>query len=306
MMMKMLLPWGLLWLMIFAACSAPKPQVMDTYTAVHFVTSDYPLRGEGYDWSVVSIQKIAEDSAYVQVRSRADLKKPSLTFSGTGVYNDTRDTITVLGDGTPIFFSATDSVLSISSPWEVVLRYYGSGGASLAGQYTLLRQALDSTQLVAPVKEYVFCYPNSPISYQVAYDEVQVRISTQGLSQVNDTLYHQLDGHRVSHIIVEDLDVDGYPELYVFTHSNTPDRYGSLIAYSPNKGKSLSRIYLPQIADDKELASEYAGHDEMEIMEGHLVRRFRIKGTDKMRQIQYKLLPREAGWELYADKVLIY
>lgn len=305
-MKQVSLALGLFLLIMFVACSAPKSRVMDSYTAVHFVTSGYFIRGERHDWSVVSIQKTAEDRAYVQVRSRADLKKPSLTFSATGVYNDTKDTITISSDGAPIFFSAIDSVLSISSPSEVVLRYYGSGGASLAGQYTLLRQALDSTQLVAPVKEYVFCYPNSPISYQVAYDEVQVRISTQGLSLVNDTLCHQLDGYRVSHIIVEDLDVDGYPELYVFTHSTTPDRYGSLIAYSPNKGKSLSRIYFPQIADDKELASEYAGHDEMEIMEGHLVRRFRIKGTDKMRQIQYKLLPREAGWELYADKVLIY
>lgn len=106
---------------------------------------------------------------------------------------------------------------------------------------------------------------------------------------VNDSISHNLYGYQVSHIETGDLNVDGYPEVYVFLRSTTPERCGALIAYSPNNGKSLSQIYLPKIEDDEKLAQEYAGHDEMEIVENSLCRRFPIKGTNKMQQMQYHL-----------------
>lgn len=304
-MKKILLLLSVL-LSICVSCDIQEKQILDSDTAIHFVTSDYFHRNKGYDWSVVSIHKIAEDSAFVNVRSRADRKKPSKTFSGTGIYNHTKDTITVFSKNIPIYFSVDDSVLSISSPSESLLSYYCSGGSSLAGEYTFLKETLDSTQLGIQVKEQIFDYPGSPILYNVAYDDTHLCISTKGLSLINDTLRHDLNGYKVDHIAVGDLNIDGYPELYVFIYTNTPEKYGSLIAYSPNKGKSLSNIYLPEIRDDKKLASEYAGHDKMEIVESCLCRRFRIKDTGKIRQIQYKLVPGEAGWLLLPDKVLEY
>jgi len=84
-----------------------------------------------------------------------------------------------------------------------------------------------------------------------------------------------------------------------------------LIAYSANKKKSLSDINLP--ADDpksKDLAG-FNGGDEFAVVENSLVRRFSLydgassdaKKTGKTRQIQYKLKPGEASWQLVVDKV---
>jgi hypothetical protein len=106
---------------------------------------------------------------------------------------------------------------------------------------------------------------------------------------VNDSISHNLNGYQVSHIETGDLNVDGNPEVYVFLRSTTPEQCGALIAYSPNNGKSLSQIYLSKIEDDEKLGQEYAGHDEMEIVEDSLCRRFPIKGTNKMQQMQYHL-----------------
>jgi hypothetical protein len=90
--------------------------------------------------------------------------------------------------------------------------------------------------------------------------------------------------------------------------------YGSLVAYSANKRKSLSEIYLPPIAEDKKNAKGYMGHDEFAVVEGAFVQRFPIykdkdtnaKPTGGTRQLQYKLLPGEAGWLLKVDKVVEY
>lgn len=202
-----------------------------------------------------------------------------------------------------LFFSIC---VSCGMQEKQILAYYCSGGSTLAGKYTDLKETLDSTQLGKPVKEQILNYPGSPISYKVAYDDAHLCISTKGLSIVNDTLHHNLNGYKVDHIAVGDLNIDGYPELYVFIYTNTPEKYGSLIAYSPNNGKSLSSIYLPKIEDDEKLASEYVGHDEMEIVESCLCRRFRIKDTEMTRQLQYKLVPGEAGWLLRLDKILKY
>ncbi|MGN1253931.1 MAG: hypothetical protein ACI4T9_05025 [Prevotella sp.] len=154
--------------------------------------------------------------------------------------------------------------------------------------------------------EQVFDYPGSGISYKVVYNNKRVCIYPHGLSIVNDSLTHDLNGYHVSHIETGDLNIDGYPEPYVFLLSNTPEQYGDLIAYSPNNGKSLSQIYLPKIGDDEKLVKEYAGHDEMEIVENSLCRRFPIKGTDKIRQLQYHLVAGESGWTLKPYKILEY
>lgn len=148
-----------------------------------------------------------------------------------------------------------------------------------------------------------FDYLNSPISYEVSCDGRRLRIVPGGLSVANDTLRHDLKGYRVEHVAVGDLNIDGHPELYVFLQDGTPGRYGALIAYSPNRGRSLSEIYLPPI--EGELADGYAGHDEMEIVESCLCRRFPLEGG-RTRQIQYRLVPGEAGWLLHIDKILEY
>jgi hypothetical protein len=61
-------------------------------------------------------------------------------------------------------------------------------------------------------------------------------------------------------------------------------------------------------------AKGYGGHDEYSVLEGVLSRRFPIyrdkdtnaKPTGGMRQVQYRLVPSEAGWILKIDRVVEY
>ncbi len=113
---------------------------------------------------------------------------------------------------------------------------------------------------------------------------------------------------------VGDLNVDQSPEIYIYSRETGGNNKAGLIAYSANKKKSLSDINLP--ADDpksKELIG-FNGDDEFAVVENSLVRRFSVydgatpdaKKTGKTRQIQYKLTPGEASWQLVVDRVTEY
>jgi hypothetical protein len=132
-----------------------------------------------------------------------------------------------------------------------------------------------------------------------------VTIVPSGLTVVNDTITQEIDGTVVG-AEVADLDVNGWPELYVFTRSAGSGSYGSVIGQAVNNGKSLSAIFLPDIAEDAKLAQGYMGHDEFAIVENSLARRFPIYApgdtnaapSGKMRQVSYALAAGEAGWVL--------
>jgi hypothetical protein len=80
-----------------------------------------------------------------------------------------------------------------------------------------------------------------------------------------------------------------------------------VIGYSPNKGKSLSQIYFPELDKNSAALKGYMGHDEFAIVENSLVRRFKIydsnaKPTAKIRQLEYKLKPGEATKKFVLNK----
>jgi len=111
---------------------------------------------------------------------------------------------------------------------------------------------------------------------------------------------------------VADLDANGSPELYVYVRSAGSGSYGSLVAYAANKRKSLSGIYLPPVTENATIAKGYLGHDEFAVVENRLVQRFpsiatgdtNANPTGGSRQVQYKLVPGEAGWKLVIDRVV--
>ena len=132
-----------------------------------------------------------------------------------------------------------------------------------------------------------------------------VTIVPSGLTVTNDTITQEVDGTVVG-AEVADLDVNGWPELYVFTRSAGSGSYGSVIGQAVNNGKSLSAIFLPDITEDAKLAQGYMGHDEFAIVENSLARRFPIYApgdvnaapSGKMRQVSYALAAGETGWVL--------
>lgn len=139
----------------------------------------------------------------------------------------------------------------------------------------------------------------------------KVTITPTGLEVDNAPVVRDADGTVVG-AEVADLDVDGSPEIYVYVQSAGSGSYGSLIALSANQRKSLSDIFLPPVADDPGASKGYMGHDEFAVVESTFVQRFPIYGegdsnaqpTGTMRQIQYKLVPGEAGWLLKVDKIV--
>jgi hypothetical protein len=140
-----------------------------------------------------------------------------------------------------------------------------------------------------------------------------VTITPAGLQIDNKPLSRPING-VVTGAEVADLNNDQSPEIYVYVRQPGPEARGSLVAYSANNKKSLSEIYLPPLAESKGAGAGYHGHDEMAVLEGVIGRRFPISGKDggpssppgKMRQLQYKLVPGEAGWVLKLDKTVEY
>ena len=136
---------------------------------------------------------------------------------------------------------------------------------------------------------------------------VRATVSGDSLGEVQA----EADG-TITSVEIEDLNADGYPEIYIYVNSVGSGSYGSLIAYASNRNKSLSEIYLPSLEDNPEISRGYMGHDEFAVAEGTFLRRFPVyrevdtnaEATGGTRQVQYKLEAGEAGWILRQDRVV--
>lgn len=130
-------------------------------------------------------------------------------------------------------------------------------------------------------------------------------IVPSGLGRDNSAIKREIDG-SVTGVEVADLNNDGSPEIYVFVNSAGSGSYGTLVAYSANKKKSLTEIYLPPLEDNPENSQGYMGHDKFKVVNENLVRNFPIykKGdsnagpTGGTRSLEYQLIAGEAGWRL--------
>lgn len=155
-------------------------------------------------------------------------------------------------------------------------------------------------------------YPGSNISFKVNTKGDSLIIQPSGLSISNETLYHDITGYTVVNAEIGDLNIDSYPELFVYLTSDGSGSYGKLIGYSVNNGKSVSQVYLPDISENDEVSKGYMGHDEMAIVENTFCQRFPIykegdsnaNPTGGIRQIQYKLVDGESSRILKIDKVI--
>jgi hypothetical protein len=138
----------------------------------------------------------------------------------------------------------------------------------------------------------------------------KLTITPSGLEGGNKPIEVEVDG-SVTGAEVEDLDANGFPEIYVYVTSAGSGSYGSLVAYAANQKKSLTEIFLPDLGDDKANSNGYMGHDQFAVGEGAFLRRFPLykagdsnaNPTGKTRQLQYKLKTGEAGWLLKLDRV---
>jgi len=151
------------------------------------------------------------------------------------------------------------------------------------------------------------------ISFQVQSSgegsQQQLTITTTGakppLKPIRQTVNGQVVGAEVA-----DLNANGLPEIYVVVQGAGSGSYGEVVAYAVIKGAELSPITLPELTGAN--AQGYQGHDQFQVVESCLARRFPIykpgdsnaKATGGQRQICYKLKAGEAGWILRPTSVL--
>lgn len=174
-----------------------------------------------------------------------------------------------------------------------------------------VKEGIDSVQQEISFNKEL-TYPGSKISFRVNTKEDTLMIQPSGLSLSYETLYHDITGYTVVNAEIGDLNIDSYPEVFVYLTSDGSGSYGKLIGYSVNNGKTVSQVYLPEISENKEVSIGYMGHDEMAIVENSFCQRFPIykdgdsnaNPTGGMRQIQYKLVDGENGKTLKIDKVV--
>jgi hypothetical protein len=147
------------------------------------------------------------------------------------------------------------------------------------------------------------------IHFQVSSQGNKLSIVPSGLKIDNSPIERDIDG-TVTGVDIGDINVDGSPEIYIYIKDTKGG--ASMCAFSANKKKSLSEIYLPPFTDDPKLTKGYRGHTEIAMVEGIIALRFPVykdtdnddKPTGGTRQLQYKLTQGEASWTLKLDKVL--
>ena len=169
--------------------------------------------------------------------------------------------------------------------------------------------------------------PSQPFFAQLVLQEVTFQVESPNDSSINLVKVRAQAGDKmigefeveadgaITGVEVEDLNADGFPEIYVYITSAGSGSYGSLIAFASNRNQSITPITLPSLEDeDVAVTKGYMGHDTFVVGEGALVRRFPVYGesdtnskpTGGTRQIQYKLEAGEAGWVLRKDRVVAY
>jgi hypothetical protein len=135
-----------------------------------------------------------------------------------------------------------------------------------------------------------------------------IEISTKDFEHNYTEIYEDKD--PISDVFVDDLDGNGFDEIYIITTSVGSGSYGTVLGFASNKDKSLSMINFPEIQEEDRNFEGYMGHDIIKIENQKLVRIFPIynKGetnqnpTGGTRKLIYGLYPGEAMWQLKIEK----
>lgn len=145
------------------------------------------------------------------------------------------------------------------------------------------------------------------IRFRVVARDGRIVVRPEGLERVNDPVEASFAG-SVTDAEVADLDADGSPELYVYATGPGDPPKGTVVGWSSNRRRSLSAISIASPDEDPARFAGYRGGDAFTVLEGRLGRRFAVFGDDgkptgRLRQLEYRLEPGEAGWKLVVDKV---
>lgn len=287
--------------------STPKVSCIDAMVG-NYVSDGYNQKDQGADWVAVTVTKINDSIAHIRIRSRIDQKKATCTFDADAILKDSIS-LSSSKDGAEVLYSFNDKGLTISSITEEgknKLMYFCSGGGSIAGVYTKLAGELDKTTI--DPADYRQTLSMGKYIFDIESTNGQLSVQPIGFDKDNTKITQSIEG-EITNAEIGDLNIDGFPELMIYTRTKDANHMGTVIGFSSNKGLSVSQISIPSIKDKAEASKGYNGNDEFAIVESGFSQRFPIvdaknQPTGKMRQIQYKLKDGEASRILVVDKVI--
>jgi len=112
---------------------------------------------------------------------------------------------------------------------------------------------------------------------------------------------------------LEDLDDDGFEELYLITRSVGSGSYATIFGYASYKDLSYGPIYIPDPIENDPNFAGYMGHDRINIIDSQLVREFPVykegdtnsEPSGGIRILKYALEKGEASYILKIESVSI-
>ena len=146
------------------------------------------------------------------------------------------------------------------------------------------------------------------VTHPVGQSLSTIEVRTRDFEHDYQEIYRDRD--PISDIFIDDLDGNGFDEIYIITTSAGSGSYGTVLGFASNKDKSLSMINFPKLQKGNEHFEGYMGHDTFKKENQKLVRAFPIynKGdtqqnpTGGTRKLIYGLYPGEAIWQLKIEK----
>ncbi len=277
-------------LLFFTGCSFYK--INEESFDTSYVSKSYLKKDMGYDWVSVRLKEYDENYIRVIIRSRNDIKKPTCTFDELAYKQNKNQFIAYKFNKQILFTLSNDKLYITSNKDENILKYFCSGGGSLQGEYLKYNKPLDNTQI--DKIEYINSLNYNNINFLVEVKNKKLKLTTLGLKYSKEPFYHNLE-EEVYFSEVADLNSDNSPEIYIYAKDKQKTK---VIAYSVNNMLSLSEIYLEPIKLE-ELK------DEVRVVENRLIRKVYLK-NGKIKQIEYKLVPGEATWQLKIQKIMQY
>jgi len=284
----------------------------------NYVSKNYSKRNEGFDWIAVSVTNESANNLNISIRSRADKKKPTCTFNTVATKIDDKNYQSE-SEGKNILFKFNNTEINITPKKEEdqnILYFYCSGGVSIGGTYSKLNEELDQTQIDKIQFSKILNIQNVGFNISVTREKNTnlLTIFTFGLEvkEYNETL--NISNEKVINAEVEDFDMDGSPELFIYTESLSKEKYGNVYAFSVNNKKSMSPIYFEKTLTNNKINQGYKGNDTFTLIEQTLGQRFPIykqgneenKPSGGIRQVLYKLVKESSAKKLVIKKITEY
>lgn len=273
----------------------------------YYVDENYAKKEEGLDWVSVNVLMLDSNTIKLCIRSRADKKKPTCLIDMTG-YKRGEGMYQAVVDDANVNINFKGDIIMIEAENkenEKALYFYCSGGATFAGKYSRLIGTIDEIQIDKTNFTKTLRLQN--IGFHVTSiinnEKNTLTIHPFGLNIDNTDIIIDLGLWTVKDAEIEDMNVDGSPELVIYTQSNVSNKEGNVIGYSVNNKKSLSMIAFVSTKENTKINQGYRGYDEFTLVEGKLSHKFPIfidgdkddKPSGGTRQIIYKLADGEAS-----------